>query len=618
MTTRLPLIVLLAALTIAAAPAAQQTSRDTPGAVFGTAAISGTLVTDDDDKRPIRRAIMSLNAGDPTRGRMAITDDQGRFTFPDLPAGKYTLSGARPAYVNAYYGARQSWRGPASPIVLADGQQLTVAMRMTHGAVVAGTLFDSLGRPQPNARVMAVQFRMVAGERQVQVQLAGNFNGQTDDRGTYRIYGLPPGEYAIAASIQGNPDLRQITPAEIQWAQQQIQRGGQATPGGASPWLGGPPPAPGPSIGYAPMFYPGTADPGAAALVTLGRGEVREGVDFPMQFVATSHIDGTIVDADGRPATAAILNLIAKRSIPLLMPMGGNSSRTDNSGKFSFAGVLPGDYTLVARAQTGPAPARGGGPSARPMLWAQQDLSVAGGDLNGLSLRLQPGLSISGRVAFDGTAAPPPDLTRIRVSLGPAQNGGTSVLLGDPQMNADGTFTFQGATPGRYRVGASVPQGPGAVAVGATAVAPAPTWWLKSVVYNGVDTLDSALEISNADLSGIVITFTDRPTNLSGRLIDAAGRAATDYWVVAFPSTRELWAPNSRRIRTARPDIEGEFEIAGLPPGDYGLVALTDLDQADLSDPAFLEQLAAASVKIALADGEKKKQDLKLSGGSPD
>ena len=45
------------------------------------------------------------------------------------------------------------------------------------------------------------------------------------------------------------------------------------------------------------------------------------------------------------------------------------------------------------------------------------------------------------------------------------------------------------------------------------------------------------------------------------------------------------------------------------------LVAITDLDQADLADPAFLEQLAAASIKITLAEGEKKKQDLKLSGG---
>jgi hypothetical protein len=109
-------------------------------------------VSDDDEKRPIRRAVMTLNGTDLGQGRMAVTDDQGRFVFPDLPAGRYTLNGTRPAYVTSYYGARQSWRGPSSTIALADGQQLTVSMRMLHGAVVAGTLFDSLGRPQPNAR----------------------------------------------------------------------------------------------------------------------------------------------------------------------------------------------------------------------------------------------------------------------------------------------------------------------------------------------------------------------------------------------------------------------------------------------------------------------------------
>ena len=141
-------------------------------------------------------------------------------------------------------------------------------------------------------------------------------------------------------------------------------------------------------MGYAPVFFPGTADPGGATVLTIGPAEVREGIDFPLQFVATSRVEGTIVDVDGRPVTTAILNLLAKRTIPLLSPIGGNTSRTDNSGKFSFAGVLPGDYTLVARAQTGPPapPSRAGGAPMRPLLWAQQDLSVSGSDVTGLGV----------------------------------------------------------------------------------------------------------------------------------------------------------------------------------------------------------------------------------------
>ena len=146
----------------------------------------------------------------------------------------------------------------------------------------------------------------------------------------------------------------------------------------------------------------------------------------------------------------------------------------------------------------------------------------------------------------------------------------------------------------------------------------APVWSLKSVVSNGVDTLDSALEVSTADVSGIVITFTDRPTELSGRC-----STPRDVRRRSIGSSRSRRIARSGRwaraaLRTARPDSEGKFQVLGLPPGEYCLVAITDLDQADLADPTFLEQLAAASIKITLAEGEKKKQDLKLSGGSPD
>ena len=145
-----------------------------------------------------------------------------------------------------------------------------------------------------------------------------------------------------------------------------------------------------------------------------------------------------------------------------------------------------------------------------------------------------------------------------------------------------------------------------------------PIWTLKSVVANGVDTLDSAFEIGTSDVSGVVVTFTDHPSELSGTLLDSTGKPAPMYWVVAFPTDRTLWTPSSRRVRTVRPDGQGKFRVVGLPPGEYYMVALTDLEQADLSDPSFLEQLAAASYKIMLAEGEKKTQDLKLSGGSHD
>jgi hypothetical protein len=45
------------------------------------------------------------------------------------------------------------------------------------------------------------------------------------------------------------------------------------------------------------------------------------------------------------------------------------------------------------------------------------------------------------------------------------------------------------------------------------------------------------------------------------------------------------------------------------------LVAVTDVEPGEWFDPDFLEQLAAASMRITLSDGEKKTQDLRLAGG---
>jgi hypothetical protein len=69
----------------------------------------------------------------------------------------------------------------------------------------------------------------------------------------------------------------------------------------------------------------------------------------------------------------------------------------------------------------------------------------------------------------------------------------------------------------------------------------------------------------------------------------------------------------ARRARAIRPATDGRFRIAGLPPGEYLLAALTDVEQGEWLDPSFLEKLVPASVRVALAEGEKKNQDLRIA-----
>ena len=65
-----------------------------------------------------------------------------------------------------------------------------------------------------------------------------------------------------------------------------------------------------------------------------------------------------------------------------------------------------------------------------------------------MSLVLQPGLTIAGRIQFEGTSAPPSDLSRIRINMLPVQAQG-EVSLGQAQIQPDatGSFTIHGLAP---------------------------------------------------------------------------------------------------------------------------------------------------------------------------
>jgi hypothetical protein len=294
------------------------------------------------------------------------------------------------------------------------------------------------------------------------------------------------------------------------------------------------------------------------------------------------------------------------------------------NGSFSIPGVRPGDYTITARAAprsggpggepaVGAGRGREGAPPAASTLWAAADITVDGHDQSGMTLRLRPGMTLSGRIAFDGTTLqPPPDLSRVSVRLGTAPTAtGVMVSVGVPsaQVSADGTFKFEGVTPGRYLFSASAPA--------ATAV-PGTTWLVRSAVANNVDVADLPLEVHpDQDISNIVVTFTDKAAEVSGTLLDAAGRPTPEFSIIVFSTDRKMWQQRSRRLRApVRPGTDGKFRIQNLLAGEYFVAALTDFEPADVYNPAFLEQVAAAgAIRITLGEGEKKVQDLRVAGG---
>jgi hypothetical protein len=595
MTRGVAILACACAQVIVAAQSAQVPGRDGPaGLATGTAVIAGTLLTDEPDPRPVRRATVGATVQTGRRPVMTVTDDNGRFTLRNLPAGAYILSATKPSFVTAYYGAKRPGRGPGVPVVVANGQRVEIAMKMLRGAVITGQVFDQRGQPAANADFQLLQFRIVNGQR----ILAGAYGGfgyaSTDDRGFYRAYGLAPGEYLVAVTGRTYADaLRETTASDIQWAERQFGAVAAGPPSAAPPAL----PA-NPRLAGVPIYFPGTADLSRAQFVTVGPGEERTGVNFSIHYMPTARIEGIVIDADGRPSSNSQVSLVVTSMVPGDYALSSSNVVTVTNGRFVLNGIGPGRFTLMARATMASEGGAGRG-SAAPTHWALHDLTVAGRDIDGIELRLERGLTVSGRIVVDGTTTPPPDFARVRMQFQSLQTpSGITLNVPAGPVSADGSFVITGLVPGRYRL---------------TAQALAAPWFMKSAMVGTVDALDVPVEIGKGDASAVTATLSDRPAELFGTVVDAAGRPTPEYSIIVFSTDRATWLTNARRTRAMRLTSAGTFSMTGLPAGEYFLCAATDYEPSDLGDPAFLAELAAASVRVTLSAGERLERNLKVA-----
>jgi hypothetical protein len=244
--------------------------------------------------------------------------------------------------------------------------------------------------------------------------------------------------------------------------------------------------------------------------------------------------------------------------------------------------------------------------------WATATIDINGGaDLTGVVLRLRPGLVITGRVAFDAsTLRPPADLAQIKLWLTPVRSqpltGSNAAFMASARtvgtVRSDGAFEVKGLVPAPYALVAQVPGGLGPNG-----------WWLRSAMFDGQDLLDQPSFLGETDLTNVTLLFSDRHTELSGTLLGPDGQPASNFVVVVFPEDRALWA-SSRRIQQTRPATNGRFAFADLPPGNYVIATATDVPDENWRTDDLLATLARTGVKVAIGEGEKKVQDLKIAG----
>ena len=569
---------------------------------------------------PVAEAIVRLTlpkySEDPTtpKGRV-MADGEGRFFFTDLHPGEYFLNATKDGYSVGTYGQRRAL-GQSLLLSLAEGERLTdVTIRVWKHGVIAGTVLDEAGEPVVGVAVRALIKDVVAGRtRYGNMEVRPDLvpTATTDDRGMFRLSQLMPGTYVVLvpstqatvpAAFLERPDgtLRNElffagVPEVALLGQPHTQQVGDFALMTSNRVLIPPPLSPaGRMAVYPTTYFPAAATAGAATQIALAAGEERSDLTIALRPVPAVRISGRLVAPDGlaqppttiRLTSAAMNDVITRGLItgPDYVGFETVTGMTDSSGRFSLLGVPSGDYVLTQGNSILSRAIQQG----QPAYWVSERVTVGADDLSDLTVALRPALRVEGRIEFRGESTAQPAMAGIAFETPFGEPG---QFFSEPTKGATLSFATV-AAGGQYIVRPYEMVG----------------WFVHSVTLGGKDITDRVFDLQ-ADATSLVVTYTDRPSKLSGTVTDDRGAASPTAVVLVFPADPQRWSgygATPRTLKSALTARSGIYTVNHLPPGDYYAIALADSDIDGWRDPATLETLAGQATRLTVAEGDAPK-----------
>jgi hypothetical protein len=574
-------------------------------------------VIDASTGEPVSEAIVTLgmpryagNLTTPT-GRV-MADGEGRFFFTELPPGEFHLGATKDGYARGSYGQRRPW-GPGQLLSLDAGERRAdVKVRVWKYGVIAGTVVDEAGEPVVGIGVRALIKNVIGGRTrygnmEVIPELAPA--ATTDDRGMFRLSQLQPGTYVVVVpSTQATVPLKVIegqdaglrsdlffsgVPEISPLGHPRTQQVGDFALMTANRMLIPPPPTPdGQMQVYRTTYFPAATTASAASPITVQAGEERADITISLRPGPAARVSGRLVTPDGSAPPPTIIRLVGDAMSDVVTSTSGGGFETvtavsDASGRFTMLGVPPGDYVLTHANRFLSRNLRQG----LPAYWVSQPVTVGSENVSNLTIALRPALRVEGRVHFRGGTGPqaPPPLPVLVVFQTPSGEPGQFAVEG-----ASDTLTFSGvAAGGQYIARALEADG----------------WFVDSVTLDGKDITERAFDLQE-DATSLVVTYTNRPSRVSGSVTDDRGTASVSAIVLAFPADRQRWlgyGDSPRTLKTAATTEKGGYAFGHLPPGDYYLIAVEAAEADGWQDPATLEALSRWASKVTIASGSAPK-----------
>lgn len=539
-------IVLLAVFALFSSNAAAQAAAQSN--TTGTATITGIVKLGEAPAAGLTLALIPEQGARPgarqqqgapqQKTLQATTDDKGQYLFTNVAAGRFRVA----LLTETLVPASGNPRAGGVAVTVSEGQTISqVNFALSPGGVITGRVTDHQGRP-----VIAERLNLMTlnASGQPQPFNGGNRLGyETDDRGVYRIYGLPEGKYIVSAGTEGNAGNR---------------------PGANR------------RIRYPRTYYPDATEAAQAHPVEVSSGGVAESIDIRMGApMKTYTVTGRAVDAGtGEPILGVPINVGAQRGGGLQGRGGGgqvgnaNRSSTNDQGEFRVTGLLPGRYSISVQ--------QGGLQTAESANLTSNfyndpvNFEISDGDASGVEVKVHRGATISGVVVVEGaTNAAAPQLMISATSRGQQGQGqqgqrgqgGGSGRQSAAQVGANGAFTISGLAAGTVRLSVNdFGGGPGRGGGGLT---------LVRIERNGAAITGDFEVASGQQVAGIRVVVGYGTGVIQGKVILANGPPPAGTRLMVTARSLGSSTGGGGQNRPAQVDAGGNFRIEGLYSGSY-------------------------------------------------
>ena len=517
------LFLLIAALMLKA-PSPQGT-QGPRGSVTGRVVVSGTA-------EPIAEADVAIVTPDGVLE--TVTDASGRFALANVPAGRQTVV----IRADGFFVESTTPNTPAAraevPVTVAAGAT-PVAMpnvSMVRSGTIIGKVVDPQGNPLPFVRVQALHPDAKALNSGVVPDLASRV---TDDRGEYRMFFVPPGEYVIRAQVQGGRPAGPV------------------------------PSKPGEAEVLVSTLFPSTTDLAQAGKVIVKSGEEVRGIDISVKMEVVIvpppdqnpkptggfKVSGVVVDGVLPIVGTAVLMLGSETGPD--PQMVGTVIIGGTPGGFEIPSVPPGKYDLFARMpHASGSPGPGGGVQA----WGRTTVEVVDHDVENLRFVLHPSQDVPGVVKIDGKLAP--EGGTLKIGLSPT---GTASRLGNYRgildrtqtPEANGKVTIPRAAEGNYQV----------------FIQGADNLFIDDVRQGDTSILTSGINVRNATPAPFEVLLSSDGGTVEGVVSNSDKSPMGGATVLLVPVDKQF----ASQTKSATAGADGKYAIRGVRPGEYRVFA---------------------------------------------